>query len=65
MLILCMFEQNKLVCSIFQISVIYAWRVITEAKAGVSDTRPARCVFAASDIIKITQFIVETTVFVV
>jgi len=32
---------------------------------GVSNTRPARCVCAAHDIIKITQIIAETTVFVV
>jgi len=40
-------------------------------KSGVSNTRPAgrmwpaRCVFAARDIIKITQIIAETTYFVV
>ncbi len=32
-------------------------------RAGVSNTRPARCVCAARDIIKITQIFAETTIF--
>jgi hypothetical protein len=32
-------------------------------RSGVSNTRPARCVCAARDIIKITQIIAQTTVF--
>jgi len=34
-------------------------------RAGVSNTRPARCVCAARDMVKITKIIAETTVFVV
>jgi len=34
-----------------------------KVREGVSNTRPARCVCAARDIINITQIIAETTVF--